>query len=79
MKGSGLKLHQGRLRLDIRGEFFTERVVQPWYRLPRKVVECRSLKRFKRHGCSTWGHGLVWLWQSWGNSWTFSSRKAFPT
>ena len=39
-------MKEGRFRLDVRGKFFTERVVRCWDKLPREAVDAPSLEMF---------------------------------
>jgi len=48
MRGNDLKLHQGRFTLDIRKNFFTERMLRHWNRLLRGLMESPSLEAFKK-------------------------------
>jgi len=58
-RGNDLKLRQGRFRLDIRKNFFNERVVKHWNKLSREEVEAQSLEVFKRHIHAEL-RGVVW-------------------
>ena len=60
-RGNGFKLRQGRFRLDIRREFFTQRVVMHWNRLPKEAVDAPSLEAFKARLDVALGSLVWWL------------------
>ena len=46
-RGNGFKIKEGRIRLDVRKKFFTQRVVRHWRRVPREAVDAPSLEALK--------------------------------
>ena len=46
-RGNGHKLKQRKFQLNMRKNFFPLRVMEPWPRLPREVVESPSLEIFQ--------------------------------
>jgi len=60
-RGNGLKLKQGRFRLDIRRKFFTQRVMTHLNMLPKDVVDASSLEAFKARLDVALGSLVWWL------------------
>ena len=60
-RGNGLKPGQGRFRLDIRENFFTQRVLTHWNRLPKEVVDASSLEALKARLDVALGSLVCWL------------------
>jgi len=65
---NGLSLSQGSFRLEAGRNFFSERVVMQWHRLPTEVVKSPFLEVFKSCGDGALrevvgGHGgMGWDW-----------------
>jgi len=50
---NGLRLCQGKFRVDIRRNLFSERVAMHWKRLPGDLMESLSLEIFMKKGVVT--------------------------
>jgi hypothetical protein len=46
-RGHRYKIVKIRSRVDVRGKFFSQRVVNSWNRLPESVVEAQTVNMFK--------------------------------
>jgi len=68
-RSNGHKLKHRKFRLNMRKNFFPLRVMEPWHKLPREVVESPSLEIFK-----TWLDAvlcsLLWVTLLWQGGWT---------
>ena len=58
---NGFKLKQGRVRLDIRRKFFTQKVVKHWNRLPKESVDAPFLEAFEARLDVALGSLILWV------------------
>lgn len=78
-RGKGLKLLQGRFRLDIRNYFLIEMVIRHGDKLSREVVESLSLEVFRRCLDVTLRDVVQGsIWWCWVHGWIRSSWRFLP-
>ena len=55
-RGHSQKIHKKRFRLDVRGSFFSQRIVGDWNSLPENVIMSDTLNCFKSRLDRLWRH-----------------------
>jgi len=77
-RGNGHKMKQSKFHLNMRKNFFTLWVTEPWPRMPREVVESPSLEIFKTLLdvvlCS-----LLWVTLLWQGVGLDDPQRSLPT
>lgn len=71
-RDNGFKVKEGTFGLDIRKEFFTQRVMRPLNRFPREAVDALCLEVFKTTldgALATWSSGRCLC--PWQRCWNF--------
>ena len=77
-RGNGHKLKQRKFQLNVKKNFFPLRVMEPWPRLPREVVESPSLETFKtRLDKVLWS--LLWVTLLWQGGGLDDPQRSLPT
>ena len=55
-RGHSLKLEKDRFRLNVRGHFFTERIINLWNQLKEETVSATNLNGFKNKLDAEWDY-----------------------
>lgn len=58
-QGTGMKLSQGRFKLDIRWKFLSQKVFEHWNRLPRQVITAATLTELKKRLDNALRYGVL--------------------